>query len=165
MTDIDQLPVLDVDQHYYEPLDAFTRHCPKEWRERTVQTAVIGGRTRQIVGGKIDNTVTNPTFDPIVKPGVMAEYFRGNPHKRSLLDILSEREPIPSHYRNRDDRLVKMDEQGLQAIWMLPSLAMGYEEGLQFDPPPPRKHSRHSTAGCSTIGATTTETASSARPT
>ncbi|MEX3644651.1 MULTISPECIES: amidohydrolase family protein [Mycolicibacterium] len=135
MTGTDQPPVLDVDQHYYEPLDAFTRHCPKEWRERTVQTATIDGRTRQIVGGKIDRTVTNPTFDPIVKPGAMADYFRGNPQKRSLLDILSEREPIPSYYRNRDDRLAKMDEQGLQAVWMLPSLAMGYEEGLQYDPP------------------------------
>jgi len=72
MTD-SKAPVLDVDQHYYEPLDAFTRHCPKEWAERTVQTAVIGRRTRQIVGGKIDTTVTNPTFDPIVKPGVMME--------------------------------------------------------------------------------------------
>lgn len=69
MIGTDRLPVLDVDQHYYEPLDAFTRHCPKAWRERTVQTAVIDGRTRQIVGGKIDRTVTNPTFDPIVKPG------------------------------------------------------------------------------------------------
>ncbi|MCX2934458.1 amidohydrolase family protein [Mycobacterium sp. CVI_P3] len=127
--------MLDVDQHYYEPLDAFTRHCPKAWRERTVQTAVIDGRTRQIVGGKIDRTVTNPTFDPIVKPGAMTDYFRGNPQKRSLLDILSEREPIPGHYRNRDDRLAKIDEQGLQAVWMLPSLAMGYEEGLQYDPP------------------------------
>ncbi|BCO36270.1 amidohydrolase family protein [Mycobacterium heckeshornense] len=135
MTGTDQPPVLDVDQHYYEPLDAFTRHCPKEWGERTVQTAVIDGRIRQIVGGKIDRTVTNPTFDPIVKPGAMMEYFRGNPQKRSLLDILSEREPIPSHYRNRDDRLAKMDEQGLQAVWLLPSLAMGYEEGLQYDPP------------------------------
>ncbi|MCV7042478.1 metal-dependent hydrolase [Mycolicibacterium moriokaense] len=131
----DRLPVLDVDQHYYEPLDAFTRHCPKAWRERTVQTAVIDGRTRQIVGGKIDRTVTNPTFDPIVKPGAMTDYFRGNPQKRSLLDILSDREPIPGHYRNRDDRLAKIDEQGLQAVWMLPSLAMGYEEGLQYDPP------------------------------
>ncbi|WP_211285971.1 hypothetical protein [Mycobacterium timonense] len=28
-----------------------------------------------------------------------------------------------------------MDEQGLQAVWMLPSLAMGYEEALQYDPP------------------------------
>ncbi|MCV7057777.1 amidohydrolase family protein [Mycolicibacterium gilvum] len=131
----DRLPVLDVDQHYYEPLDAFTRHCPKAWRERTVQTAVIDGRTRQIVGGKIDRTVTNPTFDPIVKPGAMTDYFRGNPQKRSLIDILSDREPIPGHYRNRDDRLAKIDEQGLQAVWMLPSLAMGYEEGLQYDPP------------------------------
>ncbi|STZ41117.1 amidohydrolase family protein [Mycolicibacterium gilvum] len=135
MIGTDRLPVLDVDQHYYEPLDAFTRHCPKAWRERTVQTAVIDGRTRQIVGGKIDRTVTNPTFDPIVKPGAMTDYFRGNPQKRSLIDILSDREPIPGHYRNRDDRLAKIDEQGLQAVWMLPSLAMGYEEGLQYDPP------------------------------
>ena len=135
MTGTDLAPVFDVDQHYYEPLDAFTRHRAKEWGGRTVQTAVIEGRTRQIVGGKIDHTVTNPTFDPIVKPGAMAEYFRGNPKKRSLLDILSEREPIPSHYRDRAARLAKMDEQGLQAVWMLPSLAMGYEEALQHDPP------------------------------
>lgn len=135
MIDTDVAPVFDSDEHYYEPLDAFTRHCPKEWRERTVQTAVIEGRTRQIVAGVVSHTVTNPTFDPIVKPGAMTDYFRGNPQKRSLLDILSEREPIPSYYRNRDDRLAKMDEQGLQAVWMLPTLGMAYEEGLQFDPP------------------------------
>lgn len=135
MTENAALPVLDTDQHYYEPLDAFTRHCPKEWRERTVQTAEINGRTRQIVGGKIDNTVTNPTFDPIVKPGVMAEYFRGNPKGKQLHEILSEREPLPNYYRNRDARLKKMDEQQIDKIWLLPSLGMGYEEGLQYDVP------------------------------
>lgn len=135
MIDTDLAPVFDSDQHYYEPLDAYTRHCPKQWRERTVQTAVIEGRTRQIVGGVISHTVTNPTFDPIVKPGAMTDYFRGNPQKRSLLDILAEREPIPSYYRNRDDRIAKMDEQNLQAVWMLPTLGMAYEEGMQFDPP------------------------------
>lgn len=134
MIDKDTPPVLDTDQHYYEPLDAFTRHCPKQWRERTVQTAVIGNRTRQIVGGVVNNSVTNPTFDPIVKAGAMMDYFRGNPEGKQLLEILSEREPIPSHYRNRDDRLAKMDEHGLQAVWMLPTVAMGYEEALQFDP-------------------------------
>jgi predicted TIM-barrel fold metal-dependent hydrolase len=135
MTENATLPVLDTDQHYYEPLDAFTRHCPKEWRERTVQTAVINGRTRQIVGGKIDNTVTNPTFDPIVKPGVMAEFFRGNPKRRQLREILSEREPLPDCYRDRDARIAKMDEQDVRAVWMLPSVGMGYEEGLQYDVP------------------------------
>jgi predicted TIM-barrel fold metal-dependent hydrolase len=129
-----EAPVLDVDQHYYEPLDAFTRHCPKGWGERTVQTAVIGRRTRQIVGGKIDTTVTNPTFDPIVKPGVMMEYFRGNPEGKHLLEILSAREPLPDCYRNRDARLAKLDEQGIHAAWLLPTVAMGYEESLQHDP-------------------------------
>lgn len=135
MTEHAALPVLDTDQHYYEPLDAFTRHCPKEWRARTVQTATIGGRTRQIIAGKIDNTVTNPTFDPIVKPGVMAEYFRGNPEGKQLKDILSQREPLPDYYRNRDARLAKLDEQGVHAIWLLPTVGMGYEETMQYDVP------------------------------
>jgi predicted TIM-barrel fold metal-dependent hydrolase len=129
------LPVLDTDQHYYEPLDAFTRHCPKEWRQRTVQTAVIDRRTRQIVGGEICNSVTNPTFDPIVKPGVMAEYFRGNPLRKDLREILAQREPLPDCYRNRDARLRKLDEQAINACWLLPSVGMGYEEPLQFDIP------------------------------
>jgi predicted TIM-barrel fold metal-dependent hydrolase len=135
MSDTTALPVLDTDQHYYEPVDAFTRHRPREWQERTVQTAVIDGQTRQIVGGKIDNTVTNPTFDPIVKPGVMADYFRGNPERKQLREILLQREPLPDCYRDRDARLRKLDEQGIQAIWLLPSLGMGYEEGLQYDVP------------------------------
>lgn len=95
----------------------------------------------------------------------MTDYFRGNPQKRSLLDILSDREPIPGHYRNRDDRLAKIDEQGLQAVWMLPSLAMGYEEGCSTTHLPPHRRSKPSIAGCSMTGATTTRTASSVRPT
>ncbi|HEY1968859.1 MAG TPA: amidohydrolase family protein [Pseudonocardia sp.] len=134
MSDTVRPPVLDVDQHYYEPVDAFTRHCPKGWAERTVVTAVIGNRTRQIVGGKIDTTVTNPTFDPIVKAGVMMDYFRGNPEGKNLLEILAQREPLPDYYRDRDARLCKMDDQAIDVIWMLPTVAMGYEEGLQYDP-------------------------------
>ncbi|MEV8546429.1 amidohydrolase family protein [Streptomyces sp. NPDC051572] len=128
-----KLPVFDCDQHYYEPLDAFTRHCPKGWAERTVQIATIGNRVRAIVGGRLDRTVTNPTFDPIVKPGVMADYFRGNKAGKPLSEYLAEREPLPAYYRDRDARVAKLDEQDLQSIWLLPTLGMGYEEGLQCD--------------------------------
>jgi len=128
-------PVFDCDQHYYEPLDAFTRHRPKEWAERTVQVADLEGRTRLIVGGKVDTTVTNPTFDPIVKPGAMTDYFRGNKAQKPLSDYLAQREPIPAYYRDRDARIAKMDEQEIQCVWMLPSLGMGIEEGLQYDVP------------------------------
>ncbi len=127
------LPVFDCDQHYYEPLDAFTRHCPKGWAERTVQVATIDKRVRLIVGGKTDKTVTNPTFDPIVQPGVMSDYFRGNKAGKPLAEYLARREPLPAHYRDRDARITRMDEQRLQSIWLLPSLGMGIEEGLQYD--------------------------------
>ncbi len=127
-------PVFDADQHYYETLDAFTRHMPKSWGERTVQKAVVEGRVRFVVGGKLNHTVSNPTFDPIVKPGAMVEYFRGNPKRKTLKECLAEREPLPAYYHDRDARLNKLDEQGVQYVWMLPTLAMAYEEDLQYDP-------------------------------
>lgn len=126
--------VFDVDQHYYEPLDAFTRHMPKAWSGRTVQQATVGGKVRFIVAGKINDTVSNPTFDPIVKPGAMVDYFRGNPQKTTLKSCLMNREPIPQAYRDPRARLAVMDEQRVQYAWMLPTLGMAYEEGLQFDP-------------------------------
>ncbi len=135
MSDDAKAPVFDCDQHYYEPLDAFTRHRPKEWAERTVQLAEIEGRKRLIVGGKVDRTVTNPTFDPIVKPGVMADYFRGNKAGKPLSEYLAQREVLPAYYRDRDARIRKMDEQEIQCVWMLPTLGMGIEEGLQDDVP------------------------------
>jgi predicted TIM-barrel fold metal-dependent hydrolase len=126
-------PIFDCDQHYYEPLDAFTRHCPKGWAERTVQVATVGKRVRILVGGRIDRTVTNPTFDPIVKPGAMTDYFRGNKAGKPLADYLALREPLPAYYRDRDARIAKMDEQEISRIWLLPTIGMGFEEGLQYD--------------------------------
>jgi hypothetical protein len=36
---------IDVDNHYYEPIDSFTRHLPKEWKRRGVQMYQDGKRT------------------------------------------------------------------------------------------------------------------------
>jgi predicted TIM-barrel fold metal-dependent hydrolase len=134
MTDRGKIRVFDADQHYYEPLDAFTRHLPAGWAERTVQQAVIDGRVRFIVGGRVNTTISNPTFDPIVKPGAMMDYFRGNPHQVKLADCLKQREPLPDYYRDRDARIRKMDDQDVHATWMLPTIGMAYEEMLQEDP-------------------------------
>ena len=134
MTANGTVQVFDADQHYYEPLDAFTRHLPAGWEERTVQQATINGRVRFIVGGRVNTTISNPTFDPIVRPGAMVDYFRGNPDKIKLADCLKQREPLPDYYRNRDARIRKMDEQRVHATWMLPTIGMAYEEMLQEDP-------------------------------
>ena len=123
----------DADNHYYEALDAFTRHLPEGWGPRTVQWAEIDGRRYHVVGGRVSRAVTNPTFDPIAKAGAMHEYFRGNPNARNPLEFLRDREPIRPEYRDRDARIDVLDQHGLSACWMFPTLGMLYEELLKHD--------------------------------
>jgi predicted TIM-barrel fold metal-dependent hydrolase len=126
-------PVFDCDNHYYEALDAFTRHLDPKLGPRCVQWAEIGGRKYHVIAGQVSHAVVNPTFNPIAKAGALHEYFRGNPRGKSPLEFLREREPIPAAYRERDARLAVMDKQGLEAIWLFPTLGVLYEELLKRD--------------------------------
>jgi predicted TIM-barrel fold metal-dependent hydrolase len=126
--------VIDADQHYYEATDAFTRHLDPDWADRCVRWCEIDGRRYHVVGGRVSRAVTNPTFDPIALPGSMYDYFRGNSDGRDPLSFLTEREPIRPAYRDRDARRASLDDQGVQACWLFPTLGMIYEELLAHDP-------------------------------
>jgi predicted TIM-barrel fold metal-dependent hydrolase len=132
MSELDFL-AFDADNHYYEALDAFTRHADPKMANRCVQWCEINGRRYHVVGGRVSHAVVNPTFDPIAKAGAMHEYFRGNAGGRSPLEFLKDREPIPAHYRNNEARLAVMDQQGLDKIWLFPTLGVLYEELLKDD--------------------------------
>jgi predicted TIM-barrel fold metal-dependent hydrolase len=126
----------DCDNHYYEATDAFTRHLERGWAKRTMQWAQIDGRTRLLVGGKINRFIPNPTFDPVAKPGAMDEYFRGrNPKNASTIELFGELEPIRPEYRDRDARLAVMDQQGMAGAIFLPTLGVGMEQALREDVP------------------------------
>ena len=124
----------DCDNHYYEALDAFTRHLPSGLGERIVQWAEINGRQYPVVGGRVSRVVTNPTFDPIAPAGAMYDYFRGNPDGKNPLEFLTVRERIRPEYRDRDARLAVMDQQGLDKVWLFPTLGMLYESLMTHDP-------------------------------
>lgn len=124
----------DCDNHYYEALDAFTRHVDPKLQPRCVQWCEIDGRKYHVVGGKVSRAVVNATFDPIAKAGAMSEYFRGNPNGKNPLEFLKEREPIRPEYRDRDARVARLDEFGLSSVWLFPTLGMLYEEMLKHDP-------------------------------
>jgi predicted TIM-barrel fold metal-dependent hydrolase len=125
----------DCDNHYYEALDAFTRHVDPAWAPRCLQWAEIDGRRYHVIGGRVARAVVNPTFDPVAKAGALAGYFRGNPEGKSPLELLRARERIRPEYRERDERVrVARDEHGLEAIWLFPTLGMVYEELLKHDP-------------------------------
>jgi predicted TIM-barrel fold metal-dependent hydrolase len=124
----------DADNHYYEALDAFTRHLDARLGPRIIQWADVGGRKYHVIGGRVSRAVVNPTFDPVAKAGALAEYFRGNASGRRPQELLAAREPIRPEYRDRDARLRVMDDQGLDRIWLFPTLGMIYEELLTHDP-------------------------------
>src|SRR5258706_2085575 len=120
----------DADNHYYEALDAFTRHLDPRLGPRTVQWCEINGRKYHVVAGRVSHAVVNPTFNPIAKPGALHDYFRGNPEGKNPLEMLSEREPIRAEYRDRDARIAVRDQFNLEAGWLFPTLAPLYQERL-----------------------------------
>jgi predicted TIM-barrel fold metal-dependent hydrolase len=125
----------DADHHYYEAEDAFIRHVDRRLRSRAMQWAVIDGRKRLLVGGRINRFIPNPTFDPVAKPGVLDEYFRGrNPERKDIRTLFGELDPIHPAYREREARLRLLDAQDLEGCFLFPTLGVGMEESLKHDP-------------------------------
>ena len=126
----------DADNHYYEATDAFTRHIEPHFQKRCMQWAQLDGKTRLLVGGKVNRFIPNPTFDPVSKPGVLDQFYRGkNPDAASVREIFGELEPINPAYRKREERLPVMDAQGLESAFLFPTLGVGMEQALCEDPP------------------------------
>ena len=128
------VPLFDCDNHYYEAPDAFQRHVPREMRGRCVEWAEIDGRKRHVVAGKVDFSVGNPLFDPVGPAGSLHEYYRGNPEKLPAAELMRGRlEPQPACYRDPEARLATMDEQGVDGVWLFPTLGILYEELVKHD--------------------------------
>ncbi len=89
---------------------------------------------RLLVGGKLNTYIANPTFDPVSRPGALYDWYRDNPDRLELRDAFGELEPIRPAYRDRDARLAAMDEQGVAATLLFPTLGVGIEEALKDDP-------------------------------
>jgi predicted TIM-barrel fold metal-dependent hydrolase len=100
---------------------------------RCVQWAEIEGRKHHLVGGKLARAVRNPTWNPIAKPGAISDFLRGNPNLKDPRTLLAEREPLPAEYMDHDARVAKLAEQGLEGIWLFPTLGVLYEELLKRD--------------------------------
>ena len=128
-------PAIDVDNHYYEPLDAFTRHLDKKFKRRGVQMVAKGKRTLAVIGDRVNHFIPNPTFDPIIVPGCLDLLFRGvipdgiDPASLMKVERLTEH----PEYQNRDARITVMDTQGIETAFMLPTFGCGVEEALKHD--------------------------------
>jgi predicted TIM-barrel fold metal-dependent hydrolase len=126
---------IDADNHYYETLDAFTRHLDPAYKRRGVHAVQDGKRVQLLMGGTVNRFIPNPTFDPIIVPGCLDPLFRGQIPEgvdpRSLMQV----EPLRPEYRDRDARVAIAEDQGLDAVLLFPTLGCGVEQGLKDDVP------------------------------
>jgi hypothetical protein len=123
----------DADEHYYEPHDCLTRHLDQKHKS-VVKWAEIGGRTSLIINAKQLTVVPNPTYDPVGVPGSMEVYFRAENHDAKEMRDIVVMQPIQPEYRDRARRVERLDQQGVEQTWLIPSLGLGIEEMLQEDP-------------------------------
>jgi predicted TIM-barrel fold metal-dependent hydrolase len=117
-------------------MDEFTRHIEPQYAKRCMRWATIDGKTRLLVGGKINRFIANPTFDRLAEPGCLEDLFRGNNTSgKSTVELFGELKPPRPAYRDRDARLATMDEQRLDGVLLFPTLGVGMEQALRNDIP------------------------------
>ena len=126
---------VDADNHYYESLDAFTRHLDKRFARRGVRVVQDGKRFELLIGERLNRFVPNPSFDPIIVPGCLDLFFRGRVPEGVNPKTLMQTEPLRDEYRNRDARVLVSEEQGLEAALLFPTLGCGVEQALRHDIP------------------------------
>jgi Amidohydrolase len=120
----------DADNHLYEAADAFTRHLPARRRRDFFWVTDDRGHRHIIVDGRLWDYLPNPTFDPIAAAGCLLEVFAG---KTSMLAAKEsaytfERLADRPEYQSREARLRRMDDQGVGAAILFPTLVSGLEE-------------------------------------
>ena len=126
--------IFDADNHLYETEDAFTRYLPKQY-EGIFKYVQIHGRTKIAVNNVISEYIPNPTFEVVGRPGALADYFGGNnPDGRTPREIIGQPMHSIDAFRSAGARLTLLDELGLDAALMFPTLASLLEVHFTDDP-------------------------------
>src|SRR5262249_17616094 len=125
----------DADNHYYETLDAFTRHLDPAYRHRGVQVIQTEKRTLVLIGEKVNRFIPNASFDPVLGPGTLDPYLRGQVPDGVDPQSLRVLGPLEGSFQDREQRLGMLDEQDLAGVLLFPTLACGVEQALRHDVP------------------------------
>ena len=128
--------IFDADNHYYEAEDCFLRHADEKVK-RHVRWLNDGKRRFMVFGRNIPVDIPNPTFNPVSKPGSLQgrlkELERGE-RPAAGGENWNELVPISPWYQDRDQRLMMMDEQGLERAFLFPTLGQSVETMVTDEP-------------------------------
>ncbi len=125
--------LIDADNHYYEPRDAFTRHMPRDLLPLAVRVEGEGADEKIFVGSHRFVFLRNQ-YDAVVKPGALREMLRSMKASGERGDASEVDEPMQPAYVDPVARLEAMDRQGVEATLLFPTLAVCVEQAMAGDP-------------------------------
>ena len=124
--------LVDADNHYYETRDCFTRHIDPAFQDRAIRVEEgADGEDRILVGDKPFTFLAHHSFTQTTRPGALREMLRRKKYDGTGETVIEEIQPA---YRDRDARLARMDEQGVEAAVLFPTLAVCVEHFMKDDP-------------------------------
>lgn len=127
----------DADNHYYEPVDCFTRHMPHDRKHLAFQLAMVDGVEHTVVDGRPVTTLVADGFfrDETALPGSLRNMMRAI-KKGGTLDNGGSPLVGPIHpaARDRDTRLAWLDAEGIDATLLFPSTGVCVEPAFANDP-------------------------------
>ena len=127
-------PVYDADHHLYEPAEAFLRHLPKAFR-KDFYFVEIEGRTKLVIDGQVSDYIPNPTFEVVAAPGTHEIWYRAeNSEGLTMRELTGKPLRPPAEWRSGEGRLKVMDQQGIHATLVFPTLASVIEARLGHKP-------------------------------
>ena len=126
---------VDADNHYYEPVDCFTRHIEADKAHLAFHLEVLDGVEQPVIDGRSAATFIYGGFfrDHIARPGSMREMLR-NVKKGAMTDATNPVVgPAERAWFERDARLELMDRQHVASTLLFPSTGVCVEPTFQGD--------------------------------
>jgi predicted TIM-barrel fold metal-dependent hydrolase len=128
-------PAFDADGHYYEPHDAFTRHLESRFAHRSLHVRVgEDGLGRLWFGDRKCGMMRVTQTDYTGAPGSRMKFFQSGEDDGEgwrQTDVISAHD-FPAMMA-KPARLELMDQQGIEATLMLPTVGVAVEDDLQTD--------------------------------
>jgi len=121
--------VVDADNHFYEPRDAFTRHMAAADMHLAVRAEVRDGVQVSMVADRPYTFFEHMFWDKVGEPGGLRARLKGMDDGGDGGMIALQPEFI-----DRDRRLKQMDAQNMEACIMLPTLAVCVEHFMNGNP-------------------------------
>lgn len=128
----ESIRIIDVDQHYYEPVDCCTRHLDPKFRDCALHVAIGENGTPEWRFGDRPLDIERAPRHVTIAPGELERSLSARDAGRPYTPVLID--GTAPEYTNRDVRLKLMDEWGIDAAVLFPSSGLGFDAQMTDRP-------------------------------